>query len=384
MAQIIMVFAELERAMISDRVRQGFDARKAAGRYSGLQFPFGLEPLALTFHPDSSVASWGFQPSEKYAPVVRTIVDMLLAGKSLGAVVRWLNAEGIPTPRDAVREFYNRPVAGAEWRNESVTKILKSDAVLGVVISDGETLRDGDALAVQRCEPIVDRDKLARVREILKANADRTGPRVNASPLLQVAFCQFCGKPLYVNRTTYGDKTYRYYGCAVANRDATKCPGKRIDADWLESWLERKLLTERGPMELTEVRTIAATDHSEAMAAMAGAIGHLSSEIALGRARGEDVKALEATLAERQADLDHLADLPNEGPRTVTVKTGETWAQRWERLNDASERNAFLRSKDIRVAAGRGADDKEPTASLRSGWQIPDDMSADYLTVARA
>jgi hypothetical protein len=108
-----------------------------------------------------------------------------------------------------VREYYGNPVTGAEWRNQSVVKIVKSDAILGAVITNGQTARDREAFIIQRAEPIVDREKLGRVREILKANASRTGPRINSSPLLQIAFCELCGKPLYMARTNYGDKTYR-------------------------------------------------------------------------------------------------------------------------------------------------------------------------------
>jgi site-specific DNA recombinase len=406
MAQIIVVFAELELEMIRARVREGFLARRADGRFSGMQFPYGYEPVALTFHPNGNPASWGYQPSEKYAPVVRTMIDMLLPpnGKSLGAVVRWLNAEGILTPRDAVREYYGNPVTGAEWRRESVTKILMSDNILGFVTdADGEILRDGDAMAVKRTgrdeKPvgaIADRDKVMQVREILKANADRQGPRENSSPLLRVAFCWCCGEPLYVNSTTDNGKVYRYYSCAVANRDATKCPDKRIPADWLENWLEVNLLAKFGPDELTETRTYAATDHSEAMAAIAGAIGHLSAEIALGEARGEDVSVLKATKADRQADLDRLADKPVEGPRTVTVGTGKTWEQRWRELGDDapagvdarkwrdSERNTFLRERGIQIEARKLAGGQPEARWRRLGWRVSDggEPTGDYLVLA--
>jgi site-specific DNA recombinase len=313
-AQILLVFAELELEMIRDRVRQGFVSRRAAGRYSGLQFPYGYEPVALTFHADGRPASWGYQPSERYAPVVRQMIDMLLGRKSLGSVVRWLNAEGILTPRDAVREFYGSPLTGSEWTTASVTKILRSDNILGFVTNtDGEILRDGDTLAIRRTGPdghleaIADRKKVMAVRAILDANVGRQGPRINSSPLLQVAFCCFCGAAMYISRTKDAGKTYRYYVCRTAIRDATKCPCKRVNADWLENWLKDKIRSERGDKEIIEIRTIGGTDHTEAMRAIAGAIGHLETEITLGLALGDDVSALQATKAERQADLNRLA-----------------------------------------------------------------------------
>ena len=262
-AGVLIIFAELEREMIKDRVKSGYDSRRAEGRYSGLQFPFGYEPVPLTFHPDGRAASWGYKPG-RYAEVVRKMVDMLVNVQSLGAIVRWLNHEGIPTPRDAVREFYNSPLTGAEWRTQSVVKILQSDAILGAVTSNGESVRGHDALIVMRAE-------------------------------------------------------------------------------------------------LTEIRVVRATDHSEAIAAQASAIGHLSTEIALARVRGDDTSALEATLAERNADLEHLAAKPATSARSEEVKTGETWRQRWERLGEEQERNAFLRSRGVRVVAGENA-------VIQRGW----------------
>ena len=68
------------------------------------------------------------EPHPIYSVIVAEIADRVIAGESLGSICRWLDAEGIPTPRNVVRQHKGRkPVdADAQWLVPSLTKILKS------------------------------------------------------------------------------------------------------------------------------------------------------------------------------------------------------------------------------------------------------------------
>jgi site-specific DNA recombinase len=397
-AHILMTFSELEREMIRDRVKGGYEDRQRLGRYSGRQFPFGYEPVALTFHPDGSAASWGYQESAKYAPVVRLIVDMVLARKSLGSIARYLNAEQILTPRDMVREFYGNPSTGGKWEVTIIRRMIFSDNLLGLVTNeDGEVLYGEDQKPVKRAEPIVDYAKLMRAREILEANRNRRGPRIGSSMLLRVAFCKLCGEPLYTSYKHENGRRYRYYICQSGQhrrvQTAGVCPAQRIPAEALEDRFLSRLLAEIGDVDPGREHYFPGTDHTEEMRAIAGAIGKLTSDIEYRQALGEDVTQLEATREERRSDLAKLRDKDYVPPRTEIVPCGKTWSQLWREFDDSedpnAERNAYLRSKGIRCEAwidpGR-KHDRELHIEMRTGFRdySQGEPTGDYLDVAPA
>jgi len=104
MARQLVIFAEYEREMIKARVKNAYDAARAAGKYPGMMFPFGYIPSKL---PGKG---WGLEPHPVYAPIVSQIAERVIGGESLSAISRWLDAEGIPTPRNSRAERHaNRP-----------------------------------------------------------------------------------------------------------------------------------------------------------------------------------------------------------------------------------------------------------------------------------
>jgi site-specific DNA recombinase len=342
LARQLVIFAEFEREQIKARVKDAYDTIIASGGYAGNQFPFGYIPVKLG-------KGWGLEPHPEYAATVRAIVAMLIEGKSLHEICRSLDAEGIPTPRNAVREYGNalreregkepKPIPAARWKTTSLTKLLRSPNIVGEVVSNGKPLRDKSGYAIQRAEPLITREQWAEVKSILDANAARMGPRVNSSPLLQVAFCARCKSPLYISRSG----TYRYYGCV-------SCPARKIPADKLEQELESRLMARAGHLPLTETHVIEASDTSAEVARLAEAIGALASQIELGKAMDQDVSAVEEEQEVNRRNLAKLVKVPSQPAREVVEVTGETWAERWERMT-WPERNTFLREREVKLWA---------------------------------
>lgn len=95
MAQMLAVFAELERELISTRIRDGLAQRKRENK------SIGRKRIAST-------------------SVVRRIVKEREDGASFGAIARTLTAEGIPTPE-------RRPV----WQESTVRRIYQSATSAG-------------------------------------------------------------------------------------------------------------------------------------------------------------------------------------------------------------------------------------------------------------
>jgi DNA invertase Pin-like site-specific DNA recombinase len=356
-AQVIAIFAEFERETIAARVKDAYDKLRAAGQYTGGQVPFGYMPVKL------DGKGWGFEPDPEYGPVVAEMVRRYLAFQSLNVIARWLNDSGVPTSRNIVRIRNGKPTQKSEWKSTTVRKILASAAVTGAMVdASGQPVRNTDGAVIYRAEPLVSRDDYDAVQARLKANG--SSARVNASPLLQIAFCGECGAPMYVSMTRTGGKVYRYYHCRTANLYDGRCRAKRIKAHLVEECLAMALLDNVGDQELTEERLVPGRDYSEEMARAADTIGHLSSQIAIGQATGKDVTADQEKLKLAQDQLTRYATMKPEEPHTETEPTGETFRQRWERL-DERERNEFLRSAGVIAYA-------EEWDEGVDGWPMPD------------
>jgi site-specific DNA recombinase len=351
MARQLVLFAEYEREMIRARIKSAYDALRANGQYPGMQFPFGYMPVKL------EPKGWGLELHPIYAPIVVEICERIIGGESLGSICRWLQEQHVPTPRNVVREFKGKkPLeAGAHWHSTSLSKILRASAVIGESVTGGKTYRDESGMAVKRADPLIERNTWEQVKAVLDANGAHIGPKVNISPLLQVAFCAKCGSPLYINKVVSkvkaGTKVYRYYTCIKAMR-GLGCDARRMDADTLESLLHHTVLAQMGRAELTETEEIPGTDYSTQMTELAEAIGALSTQIALARAHGQDVSKLEERRRVHEVNLAKLAEEPTRLPETREVDTGETWADRWARL-DWNGRNKLLRMKGIKFYAER-------------------------------
>lgn len=380
MARQLVIFAEYEREMISQRVKNAYEAAQKQGKWPGLQFPFGYIPYKL------EGKGWGLMPHPIHAATVSKIAERMIGGESLSAICRWLDAEHVPTPRNAVREYKGKkpPDKAAKWNTTSVAAILRSPAIIGEVTVNTEdrkiktvALRDESGMAIKRAEPLISRQEWEQVNQILDDNSERKGPAVNHAALLHVAFCEKCEAALNLTSASWNGKMYYYYRCPN-ERLKRGCNARRIPADKLETMVETTLLTDIGSLRLTETVEIEGTDYSTQMVELAEAIGNLASRIALARAHGQDVSRLEAQREIHEHNLAALAEEPTRPAETFERETNETWADRWHRL-DWNGRNDLMRQKGIRVLAKRDADGIT-NAMIYTGWRELDE-SGDYLDI---
>lgn len=110
MLKIILVFAELERKVTSERVTSIMYSRAANGQWNGGKVPFGY---------DYDKATKEFSINECEAAVVRMIYDKYEELHSLLAVARFLNEKGITSRK------------GKHWNPTTVGIILKNPFYIG-------------------------------------------------------------------------------------------------------------------------------------------------------------------------------------------------------------------------------------------------------------
>lgn len=129
---MLMSFAEFEREMITERVRDKIAAARRKGKWTG-----GITPLGYDLVDHRLVVN------ESEAERVREIFRQYLAMDAATAVARWLNDEGVPLK--AGRRPRPRP-----WTKTLVLRILRSRVYLGLLHHRGEYFEGEQAALVDR------------------------------------------------------------------------------------------------------------------------------------------------------------------------------------------------------------------------------------------
>lgn len=114
MLYIIMVFAQLERETIAERIRDNYQQRSRRGEWAGGSAPFGFDLGRIT--EETGKKSPSLVPNRQYEIVKRIFKAYALPDTSLSTVAKELNEEAIPCGK--------RPA----WDSVSVSRILHNPA----------------------------------------------------------------------------------------------------------------------------------------------------------------------------------------------------------------------------------------------------------------
>lgn len=209
MLKIILVFAELERNMTSERVRATMISRAEDGLWNGHHIPIGYE---------YDRESRSFVINEKEAEIVRMIYDMYEESKSTSIVSRRLNEKGITTK------------GGSSWEHASVSRVLKNPFYIGDYLynqhyeNNSSRFRpENEWVVLHNHHPaIVTEEQQTRVIRILEENTDPkiSGGRPSAYRTKNIhifsgiVYCGECGSCLRSNTSRRkGIPMYSNYHC---------------------------------------------------------------------------------------------------------------------------------------------------------------------------
>lgn len=112
MLNIVLVFAQLERETIAERVRDNYQHRFALGSWPGGPAPYGCSLTKITDSQGRRTSS--LIPNGDAAVVARIFESYAQEGASLRGVARSLNADGVPGPRRGT------------WDSVALSRILHS------------------------------------------------------------------------------------------------------------------------------------------------------------------------------------------------------------------------------------------------------------------
>ncbi|OBG78680.1 recombinase family protein [Mycobacterium sp. E3305] len=194
-ARIVGSVAEYESEHKAERVRRKLEANAAEGLNHGGSRPYGWTEDRKAIHPAEVV-------------VVQEAAERVLAGESVKAIARVLNAAG------------HRTATGRQWRDVTVRDMLLRPRNAGLRVHHGEVVGQG------KWTPILPADVFHQVEAILSNPLRRTNPgndgRVHLLSVL--ARCGVCDSPIVVAKgKPYKGKANSIYRCRSAHviRDQT-------------------------------------------------------------------------------------------------------------------------------------------------------------------
>jgi site-specific DNA recombinase len=189
---VLLSFAQFERELIGERVRDRIAASKRKGLWVGGPVPLGYGAVNKKIM---------VVPAE--AEAVRTIFERYLALGSIRALAEELDRHGICSkPR---RLSNGRTVGGGRFGVGALAYLLKNRFYIGEVVYRGEVHRGDHA-------PILDRPLFEAVQAELAVRAVARRCRLRGSPaILSGRLFDICGNRMSPSHTNRGGARYRYY-----------------------------------------------------------------------------------------------------------------------------------------------------------------------------
>ena len=245
MLNILITFAQYEREVITERVRDKMAASRKKGKWVGGNVPMGyrVENKKLVVEPEE-------------ARGIQRIFQRFIEVQSPKLIARELNRDGIKTKQ------------GKTWDTGHIYRILENHTYIGEV-KYKDTICEGEH------DAIIAIDVWNRTREILAANnrtPDRSRNMEIAAPLKGILKCGHCGcamMPIYARKN---GKQYFYYLCAKnSKRGENNCPVHQVAAGEIEKAVREQsqkfLQSPTITMHLAQVLNIPGADIAEAFQA---------------------------------------------------------------------------------------------------------------------
>lgn len=216
---ILLSFAQFEREIISERIRDKVAASKRKGKHTGGIPVFGYdidrEKKRLIVSPEEAkIVRWIFRRFAQLEPPATILRDLDTRGIK---TKRWTGPTG-------------KTAGGGPWNRSHLYRLLNNPKYVGLVEHRGETY-PGEH------EAIVPQDLWDQVQAILtKHRTGRDGRKPSTPALLRgLLFCEACGRAMGQTYTKKNGRTYRYYLCVRAAKNGyAACPVRSVPAGQIE------------------------------------------------------------------------------------------------------------------------------------------------------
>ena len=217
---ILITFAQYEREVIAERIRDKVAAAKRRGKYCG-------GPAILGYDVDPERKKLLVNPEE--ASLVKHIFRRYTQLASAKALAAELNEQGYHTKSWTTKKGKHRP--GSPWNTGHIYRLLGNRTYRGEVVHKGKAY-PGEH------ETIVSKGLWERVQAVLSENTRARQTRAQTktiSSLQGMVRCGHCDGAMGLTYTQKGPRRYSYYHCAKdAKRAVSRCQVKRVPAGDIE------------------------------------------------------------------------------------------------------------------------------------------------------
>ncbi|MDA7541425.1 recombinase family protein [bacterium] len=221
---ILLSFAQFEREIIGERIRDKKLATARQGKYIGGQPKMGLD-----------IVDRKYVVNDKEAKIVRRMFNLSLKLQSCRKVAEAMNAEGIFMKK--YRTKTGKDMGGQRWRTRTVYDLLTDKKYIGKIEHKGVAY-DGQH------DAIVDESVFQKVAEVLSSNKVVTHKHQSKrfALLRRMLRCGECGSLVQPVWTKNHGREYHYYVCSRRIKTGyAKCELPTLPAGEIESMVVDQL-----------------------------------------------------------------------------------------------------------------------------------------------
>ena len=192
MLHVLLSFAQFEREVGAERVRDKIAASKAKGMWMGGTVPLGYDAIdkKLVIHPSE-------------AETVRVIFAKFVEARSVPSTLLWAHEQGLTTK---LRQRQGRAFGGAQFHYGALRCLLSNRTYVGEIAHKGK-IHQGQH------EPIVERELFDQAQAIIASLSTEAmrQPRLVSASLLQGLIVDRYGRTMGPAHTTRSGQRFRYY-----------------------------------------------------------------------------------------------------------------------------------------------------------------------------
>lgn len=219
MLNVLLSFAQYERELTGERIRDKVEASKKQGMWMG-----GTPPLGYSCEDKK------LQILDEEAKTVRIIYQKFLETGSVTSVAREMNKHGFHT-KSWISKTGNLH-GGGKFDKKNIQRILENPIYAGKI-------KHKDKVYEGQHKSIIDDKMWQKVQDTFK-RTDRpvgVGVRVSSVPLLKgIMTCGECGGRMIPTYTNKKGKRYRYYICEQKHKGRNdNCSVGRLSAGEIEN-----------------------------------------------------------------------------------------------------------------------------------------------------
>lgn len=221
---MLLSFAQFEREVTAERIRDKIAASKARGMWMGGVTPLGYQPDGRTL-----------AIVEEHAQLIRNLFQRYLAVGNVRRLAEQLDEEQILVPLRTAST--GRSMGGGRFSRGQIYKILSNPIYLGEIHHKGKVYQG-------KHDAIVDRHLWDQVQLRLSDNTQgsQTAATIRSSSLLAGLVFDAEGEPLVASHACKGKTRYRYYvSRRLQHEPGSEQDGMRIPARELEGAVVERL-----------------------------------------------------------------------------------------------------------------------------------------------